>query len=125
MDQTYGLAADIYSYGIQCWEIWTHRVPFEQFTPDLYQYWVCHRGYRPPDYDRDHVRRDPSSSSGPASSPSDEVVALLSQTWQHDPRERLGWEPIRQQLLLMQQLEHLRFREYELLFQQQQQHYQA
>jgi serine/threonine protein kinase len=126
LNEQYGLEADIYSFGIVAWEIWTTNLPYEELTPDLYRDWVCIHGYRPPDHDRDYNRNIPeqqqqqqqpqSSSSGNSpTSLHDEVTHLLSQTWKHIPSTRISWTQIQNQFELFQQLEELRLEECELL----------
>lgn len=59
----YDCDCDIYSYGVVCWELWTQCLPFASLTPELYQHWVCQRGYRPPDYYSRHDCRCECMSS--------------------------------------------------------------
>ena len=125
LNQQYGLEADIYSFGIVAWEIWTTNLPYEELTPDLYRDWVCIHGYRPPDHDRDYNRnipeqqqQQPQQSSSSGNSPSslhDKVTHLLSQTWKQIPSTRISWTQIQNQFELFQQLEELRLEECELL----------
>jgi hypothetical protein len=127
LNQQYGLEADIYSFGIVAWEIWTNNLPYKELTPDLYKDWVCIRGYRPPDHDRDYQCDVPitpqtttntntnTNNTSPSPSLHNEVSHLLSQTWKHQPSHRIRWKQIQNQFELFQQLEELCLEECELL----------
>eukprot|EP00534_Pseudo-nitzschia_fraudulenta_P009714 CAMPEP_0201151912 /NCGR_PEP_ID=MMETSP0851-20130426/12736_1 /ASSEMBLY_ACC=CAM_ASM_000631 /TAXON_ID=183588 /ORGANISM="Pseudo-nitzschia fraudulenta, Strain WWA7" /LENGTH=552 /DNA_ID=CAMNT_0047428849 /DNA_START=412 /DNA_END=2070 /DNA_ORIENTATION=+ len=138
----YDCDCDIYSYAIVCWELWTHRIPFESVgTPDLYREYVCRRGfrpgYRPPDlrqeqhHNSNEMHHDPRyphplpqqqqligepSGHGPRSINvvPPEILVLLSQAWKHDPRARIRWSQTRNQLALLETLVSLQLEEYEL-----------
>jgi len=154
LEEHYDYGCDIYSYAIVCWELWTHRIPFEPMTsPDMYREVVCRRGYRPyPDQSKE-VNHSPQSCWNPRQQqhhqqqqqqhnndnvdlslvavPMDrsispledplqtvpnrknnknnsplprEISILLSQAWTHDPKSRICWSRIRNQLALFKTL---------------------
>ena len=115
LDEPYGLECDIYSYGILCWEVWTHNIPFDELTPSLYRTWVCRRGYRPPDHDRDFYYTNNATTNSFNVFPPQEVCNLLSQTWKHNPYERIRWCQIQNQFELMKRSEQLQMKECRLL----------
>lgn len=112
LDQEYNCHCDIYSYGIVCWELWTHCIPYEELTPELYEDWVCLCGYRP----TTNMHQNMNSNSNNWLLLPDEVSALLSQAWKHNPSSRIGWSKIQNQFKLFKQLEELQFEENELFF---------
>ena len=141
LDQEYDTTCDIYAYGVVCWELWTHCLPFEAFTPELYEYWVCKRGLRLPDYCHNCCGCDYTKPNKEASNcntnnkhrhrhqkkqqrhqkqkimdiiPND-VTVLLSHTWKHKPSDRIRWPNIQEQFHLLKRLEELKLEERELL----------
>jgi len=113
LDQEYDCDCDIYSFVIVCWELWTHCLPYETLTPNLYQDWVCKRGYRP-DYQQDRKQLPNQQQHPIADVIPDEVLLLISQAWTHNPSSRIRWSTIQGQLTLFKQLEELRLEEREL-----------
>lgn len=137
---SYGSQCDIFSYAIICWELWTHRVPFETVrTAQQYREFVCKRGYRPyPDESKertpvhDHdinssisnyhspmVQQHLSSPADPlwAHDPSEiprEVFVLLSKAWKHHPKSRIRWPKIANVLSLVKTLIGLQLEEQEI-----------
>mmetsp|Transcript_15182 Transcript_15182/g.17055 ORF Transcript_15182/g.17055 Transcript_15182/m.17055 type:complete len:173 (+) Transcript_15182:354-872(+) len=123
LDQEYNCYCDIYSYGIVCWELWTHCIPYEELTPELYEDWVCLRGYRPTtnmhqNMNHHAVHNDNNVHCNSNIQPllPNEVSALLSQAWKHNPSSRIGWSKIQNQFKLFKQLEELQFEEHELFY---------
>jgi serine/threonine protein kinase len=121
LESSYDCDCDIYSYSIVCWELWAQKVPFEDVaTPDLYREHVCHLGYRPvyrPEedlqhqhkYHHHHNRRHPPIQAVP-----NEILMLLSQGWNQDPKVRIRWPKTRNQLQLLETLVGLQLEEREL-----------
>jgi len=126
LDLPYNCDCDIYSYGILSWELWTQQVPFEDVaTPDLYRKQVCKRGYRPVyRQEEDPLHRQYSLEEEqyhqnypqhrPVQNVPNEILALLSQTWKHDPKSRIRWAKTRHQLTLIETLVSLQLEEREL-----------
>lgn len=100
LGQEYDCDCDIYSYAIVCYELWTQCLPYETLTPELYQEYVCRRGYRPNQDQENNQHMIPY-----------EVSMLLSQAWKHNPSSRTCWSEIQNQLTLFKQLEQFRLEE--------------
>jgi len=121
LESSYDCDCDIYSYSIVCWELWAQKVPFEDVaTPDLYREHVCHLGYRPmyrPEedlqhqhqYQHYHNRQHPPIQAVP-----NEILMLVSQAWKQNPKIRIRWPKIRNQLKLLETLVCLKLEEREL-----------
>jgi serine/threonine protein kinase len=45
--QVYNVSADVYSWAMVCYEIFTHEKPFAGWTRDMHSNLVCGRGARP------------------------------------------------------------------------------
>jgi hypothetical protein len=111
LGQEYDCDCDIYSYAIVCYELWTQCLPYETLTPELYQDYVCRRGYRPNQDQQTNQNMIPY-----------EVSVLLSRAWKHNPSSRTCWSEIQNQLTLFKQLEEFRLEECELFLESHENH---
>ena len=68
----YDQRADVYSFGIICWELCTFGDPYCGFSPEVYASKVAIEGLRPP---------LPASVSADWNS-------LITRCWSHDPAQR-------------------------------------
>ncbi|VEU40266.1 unnamed protein product [Pseudo-nitzschia multistriata] len=120
LEMTYDYSCDIYSYAVVCWELWTHRTPFEAMTSDLYRELVCRRGFRPyPDQSKEEYDSLRFGWSDPRTKRESsmretlnnknlpiprEISVLLSQAWTPDPQSRISCSRIQNQLKLYKTL---------------------
>jgi len=119
LEQHYDVTCDLYSFGVVGWEIWTHRLPYVELTPELYRDWVCQRGYRPTSTPPPSTTSTTNAEGGASGDDGlgilpQEVALLLSHAWHHDPSQRIQWSQLQEQFQLFKQLEHLRLEEYDL-----------
>ena len=126
LDAPYDCDCDMYSWSIVAWELWTQKVPFEEVaTPDLYRQQVCQRGHRPlyrPEEDPFFRRYSQEEQQyhynhpqhRPVQTVPNEILMLLSQAWKHDPKTRIRWPKIQNQLALIKTLVSLQLEEREL-----------
>jgi serine/threonine protein kinase len=110
LDKPYDCDCDLYSYSILCWEVWTHKTPFLSLTPAAYKERVCQKGLRPPEaadvppppnyQKRERHNRDSEPVSGVVP---ESISVLLEKGWVRDPKLRIRWPSIRQELSRIRQ----------------------
>lgn len=110
LDKAYDCDCDLYSYSVLCWEVWTHKTPYATLTPAAYKELVCQKGLRPPEsaelqlqpkHQRLERERDPRFGVVPEA-----ISVLLEKGWVCDPKSRIRWPNIRQELFRICQEEH-------------------
>lgn len=109
LDKAYDCDCDLYSYSVLCWEVWTHKTPYATLTPAAYKERVCQKGLRPPEaadvplppnhQKRERGNRHCDSDSEPVFGVVPESISvLLEKGWVCDPKSRIRWSNIRQEL---------------------------
>ncbi len=126
LNTEYDCDCDIYSYAILCWELWTQKIPFQEVaTTDLYREQVCQMGFRPvyhPEEDpvfhnysqQEQLYHHRHSQQRPLQTVPNEILVLLSQAWKGDPKARIRWPRIQNQLRLIDTLVSLQLEEHKL-----------
>ncbi len=110
LEEAYDFDCDIYSYSVLCWEIWTHKTPYSILTPTSYRELVCLQDCRPPQIEVEIAKLQQQQivfgrriSVFPLPKA---MAALLGRGWVRDPKSRIRWREIRQELVQQMQKNH-------------------
>ena len=111
LEELYDFDCDLYSYAILCWEIWTHKTPYASLTPASYRELVCLQGLRSPDVEqtveqdqqKQQQKQPPLETPPPGNALLPKAIRdLLEQGWVRDPKSRIRWPAVRQELLRLE-----------------------
>jgi serine/threonine protein kinase len=86
-NKSYNESADVYSFGVNLWELATRRIPYQGLAPVQVAVAVTARGERP---SMDAHTLDESCPP--------ELCVLIGQCWRQDPAERPSFEVIIREL---------------------------
>ena len=118
LEEAYDGDCDIYSYSVLCWEIWTHKTPYSILTPASYRELVCLQDFRPPQVEAEIAKLQQQQQDEKQSWDGDmeavfvqnistcplpkPIETLLAKGWVRDPKSRIRWQEIRQELTQIQ-----------------------